>query len=54
MVVSEYVMHIILKSYNELVRSESILPIGIYSDELLIDFDRMLDDYQTNAIKDLK
>lgn len=54
MVVSEYMMHTILKSYNELVRSDAVTPISIYSDALLMDFDRMLDDYQTNAIKDLK
>jgi len=54
MVVSEYMMHTILKSYNELVRSESIAPIAIYSDALLLDFDRMLDDFGTSAIIDLK
>jgi hypothetical protein len=45
MVVSEYMMHTILKSYNELVRSDAVTPISIYSDALLMDFDRMLDDY---------
>jgi len=54
MVVSEYMMHTILKSYNELVRSDSIAPIAIYSDALLLDFDRMLDDFGTSAIIDLK
>lgn len=54
MVVSEYMMHIILKSYNELVRSGSIEPIQYYSKDLLVRFDRMLDDYQTNTIDDLR
>lgn len=54
MMVSEHMIFNIMKSYNQLMWSGSIPPIGIYSDELLLRFEDMLDDYETNTIKDLR
>ena len=54
MVVSEFIMHMMMTSYNELTRSGSIPPIGDYPPELIERFEDMLDDFKTDTISDLR